>query len=114
MTWHHHLDTQGHPSPDANPLVRESGVLVERGTIEWGGRLVAFAEEWFRLTPDNPQTAVEEGSKRIRVAVADWRITVEDTRRPSGTVLAVREQRQAGHWQETGRLRRPTESTAQP
>jgi len=113
MTWHHHLDIHVHPASDANPLVQESGVLVERGTIDWSGRSVAFAEEWYRLTPDNPQTAVEEGSKRIRIAVADWRITVEDTR-PSGTFLAVREQRQAGRWQETGRLRPPSETRGRP
>ena len=101
MTWVHELDSSLEPSTDANPLVTEDGVLVERGHVVDRGREVPFVEEWLRMTGDAPSWAADVDDRRIRVEVGRWAIEVTDGR-PGGVFRATRYVRQADRWAATG------------
>jgi hypothetical protein len=109
MTWHHyidlrHTDLRIDAAPDSNPLSTEDGIVVERGSIEWNGRAVSFAEEWLRMTGDTPSWSVEVGPNRIQVTVEQWRICVEDVR-PGGPFVATRFDFDHAGWHPTATVR---------
>jgi hypothetical protein len=106
MTWHHRFDLRRDGAPDANPLVRERGLMVERGAIDWAGRQVPFEEEWSRLSDDRPETTVDIGVGRMVISVDRWRISIADGR-PHHPFTAVRQDYRAGRWQTTGSIHEP-------
>jgi hypothetical protein len=106
MTWHHSFDSRAGVTPDANPLVWEEGLLVERGTFQWAGQGLRFEEEWRRLSPAGAGTTADIGEERIVVRVDRWRITIDD-RRPDHPFTAVRQEERDGRWLTIGFVQEP-------
>jgi hypothetical protein len=97
MTWAHHFDTRPSLPLDANPLHPEDGVMMERGTIADGGRDVPFAEEWLRLTGDDPKWAAVSGDGSLRVEVGRWAVEITELE-PGGPSRATRYDLVDGDW----------------
>jgi hypothetical protein len=106
MTWNHRLDRHRQPVVDANPVTWEDGVVVERGTVEVDGRPVTFAEEWLRMTGDDPAWSEDHDRHHLRVEVADFAVELTDTR-PGGALVATRWRRCGPGWAEVATLSMP-------
>jgi hypothetical protein len=101
MTWEHRFDTRPTLPLDANPLVAEDGVMVERGAIPDGDRHVPFAEEWLRLTGDDVTWRADPTADGLRVEVGRWAAAISEIQ-PGGPSRAVRYDHVDGQWVAVG------------
>jgi hypothetical protein len=103
ITWSHLIDSSLEPAVDANPITWADGVVLENGSAPVGDRMVAFTEEWLRMTDDVVAWSAQVGTNRARIEVGRFAVEIED-RRPGGGFQAVRFHRQGTNWARFGEV----------